>query len=189
VAQFPEDTLQADCAEQVLDYVLERFRAWYEEDGIPVEVFRAVSANRPSRPLDIQRRVKAVDAFTRLPEAEALAAANKRVGNILDKLESGYRFGEVDDDLLEVPEERQLAEQLRTMGETSGTHLAAGRYTEALSCLAALQQPVDAFFDGVMVNSDNEALRRNRLNLLHALRQRFLQVADISQLAGLGKGD
>lgn len=189
VAQFPEDTLQEDCAEQVLDYVLERFRAWYEEDGIPVEVFRAVSANRPSRPLDIQRRVKAVDAFTRLPEAEALAAANKRVGNILDKLEAGYSFGDVDDDLLEAQEERQLAGQLQALGQTSGEHLAAGRYTEALSCLAALQQPVDAFFDGVMVNSDNEALRRNRLNLLHALRQRFLQVADISQLAGLGKGD
>lgn len=187
--QFPDNTLQAECTEQVLDYVLERFRAWYEEDGIPVEVFRAVSANRPSRPLDIQRRVKAVHAFTRLPEAEALAAANKRVGNILDKLDAGFTFDQVDDGLLEASEEQLLADQLRTLGETSEAHLAEGRYTEALSCLAALQQPVDAFFDGVMVNSENQALRRNRLNLLHALRQRFLQVADISQLAGLGKGD
>lgn len=185
--QFPGNTLQTDCTEQVLDYVLERFRAWYEEAGIPVEVFRAVSANRPSRPLDIQRRVKAVHAFIRLPEAEALAAANKRVGNILDKLEVDFIFGEVDTQLLEAAEERTLAMQLQSLGETSETHLVEGRYTEALSCLAALQQPVDTFFDHVMVNSDNEGLRRNRLNLLYALRQRFLQVADISQLAGLGK--
>ena len=187
-AQYAGQTVDPDCTGQVLDYILERFRAWYEEDGIPVEVFRAVSANRPSRPLDIQRRVVAVDAFRRLPEAAALAAANKRVGNILDKLEGDHVFGAVNAALLEAAEEKVLAEQLQTLAAGSEAHLQAGNYTEALTCLAALQQPVDAFFDHVMVNSDNEALRNNRLNLLHALRQLFLQVADISQLAGVGKG-
>ena len=180
---YAPGTLLEGTADQVLDYMLERFRAWYEELDIPAEVFRAVSANKPGRPLDIQRRVLAVHAFSRLPEAAALAAANKRVGNILDKLEDGFAFGEVRDDLLQDPAEQALAERLATLGSTSEAHLAAGAYSEALSCLAALQGPVDAFFDDVMVNTEDAALRSNRLNLLHSLRERFLRVADISLLA------
>jgi glycyl-tRNA synthetase beta chain len=180
---YAPGTLLEGTADQVLDYMLERFRAWYEELDIPAEVFRAVSANKPGRPLDIQRRVLAVHAFSRLPEAAALAAANKRVGNILDKLEAGFAFGEARDDLLQDPAEQALAENLATLGSTSEAHLAAGAYSEALSCLAALQGPVDAFFDDVMVNTEDTALRNNRLNLLHSLRERFLRVADISLLA------
>lgn len=182
--QYPTGLLADDTGEQVLTYMLERFRAWYEEEAIPVEVFRAVSATDPSRPLDIQRRVHAVHAFGRLPEAQALAAANKRVANILGKLGAGHSFGEVSADLLHEPQEKELAEALRTLGAESAGHLEQGAYTEALASLAALRSPVDAFFDGVMVNTEDEALRNNRLNLLNALRDRFLQVADISQLAG-----
>ncbi|WP_116368478.1 glycine--tRNA ligase subunit beta [Parahaliea mediterranea] len=181
--QYPAGLLAEGTTEQVLAYMLERFRAWYEEEGIAVEVFRAVSATDPSRPLDIQRRVHAVHAFTQLPEAAALAAANKRVANILDKLEAGHNFTEVSADLLQQAQEKALADALSTVGADSARHLEQGAYTEALAALAALREPVDAFFDGVMVNADDNALRNNRLNLLNALRQRFLQVADISQLA------
>jgi glycyl-tRNA synthetase beta chain len=182
-AQFPEDTLAEGTTGQVLVYMIERFRAWFEEEHIAAEVFRAVSARNLSRPLDIQRRVHAVDAFTRLPQAAALAAANKRVSNILDKLEEGHQFGEVSADLLQEPQEKALAEQLQALAHTSGEHLARDEYTQALACLADLRDTVDSFFDSVMVNADDSALRHNRLNLLKKLRDLFLQVADISQLA------
>ena len=181
-AQYPDGVIAPGTTEQVLDYMIERFRAWYEEEAIPVEVFKAVSARGPSRPVDIQRRVHAVHAFTRLPEASALASANKRVSNILEKLEAGHPFGEVSADLLQEPEEIELSRQLSTLRETAQRHLDRDEYTEALASLSALREPVDAFFDGVMVNADDEALRHNRLNLLKALRDLFLQVADISQL-------
>ena len=182
-AQFPEDTLAEGTTGQVLVYMVERFRAWFEEEHIAAEVFRAVSARNLSRPLDIQRRVHAVDAFTRLPQAAALAAANKRVSNILDKLEEGHQFGEVSADLLQEAQEKALAEQLQALAHTSGEHLARDEYTQALACLADLRDTVDSFFDSVMVNADDSALRHNRLNLLKKLRDLFLQVADISQLA------
>ena len=182
-AQFPRDTLAEGTTDQVLVYMIERFRAWFEEEHIAAEVFRAVSARNLSRPLDIQRRVHAVDAFTRLPQAAALAAANKRVSNILDKLEEGHQFGEVSADLLQEAQEKALAEQLQALAHTSGEHLARDEYTQALACLADLRDTVDSFFDSVMVNADDSALRHNRLNLLKKLRDLFLQVADISQLA------
>lgn len=181
-AQYPDGVIAAGTTEQVLEYMIERFRAWYEEEEIPVEVFKAVSARGLSRPVDIQRRVHAVHAFTRLPEATALASANKRVSNILEKLEEGHPFGEVSADLLCEPQEIELSRQLAALRETAQKHLDQDEYTEALASLSALREPVDAFFDGVMVNADDDALRHNRLNLLKALRDLFLQVADISQL-------
>jgi glycyl-tRNA synthetase beta chain len=182
VSQYPEGIIGQGTTAQVLDYMIERFRAWFEEEHIAPEVFRAVSALQISQPLDIRRRVHAVDAFTRLPEATALAAANKRVSNILEKVEAGFKFGDVSTDLLAEPEETALFKQLQRLANTSGAHLANGKYTEALSCLATLQGPVDAFFDHVMVNAEDAGLRQNRLNLLKDLRQLFLQVADISLL-------
>jgi len=181
-AQYPEGLIADDTPGKVFDYMIERFRAWYEEESIPAEVFKSVSARNLSRPLDIQRRVHAVHAFTALPEAAALAAANKRVSNILEKLEPSHVFGEVSDNLLVEPEEKQLAAQLATLTKVAQGHLADDQYTEALACLAGLRESVDAFFDGVMVNADDEALRANRLSLLKALRDLFLEVADISQL-------
>jgi len=182
-AGYPANLLAADAAEQALEYALERFRAWYEEDGIPVEVFRAVSARRLRRPLDIHRRVLAVHAFTRLPEAQALAAANKRVSNILDQAGDQRSYGRLNPGLLHEPEEQALAAQLDTLAARSGGHLGRGEYTEALAVLAALREPVDAFFERVLVNTEDAALRDNRLNLLRQLRELFLGVADVSLLA------
>lgn len=183
VAGYPDDIIAPGCVEQVLDYMLERFRARYEEDNIPVAVFKAVSARNLSRPLDIHRRVLAVHAFAQLPQAQALAAANKRVSNILDKLEAHHSFSDVSADLLVEPQEKALSESLANLEERALRHVQAEEYTEALASLAALRDPVDAFFDGVMVNAEDEALRNNRLNLLKRLRDLFLEVADISQLA------
>jgi len=182
-AGYPAGVLAPGTAEEVLSYMLERFRARYEEDQIAVEVFRAVQACGLTVPVEIDRRVRAVHAFTRLPEAAALAAANKRVANILGKLEPGHPFGKVNTNLLVEPEEMALAHEIETLGAAARGLVKNGEYEAALACLAQLRAPVDAFFDGVMVNAEDPQLRDNRLNLLRALRELFLQVADISQLA------
>ena len=163
--------------------MIERFRAWYDEANIPAEVFKAVSARKLSRPLDIHLRVQAVHAFSLLPQAQALAAANKRVSNILGKLDSAHSFADVNADLLVAPQEKALALRLEELAENCRTYLARDEYTEVLTCLADLREPVDAFFDEVMVNVEDAALRDNRLNLLKRLRDLFLEVADISLLA------
>ena len=182
VAQYPEKVLEQGTAAQVLDYMIERFRAWYEEDNIPAEIFKSVSARKLSRPLDIHRRVQAVHAFAQLPEAQALAAANKRVSNILGKLDSTHSFGDVSANLLVEPKEKKLSESIQHLLNTFQGHLERDEYSQALSCLAVLRGPVDAFFEDVMVNVEDEALRHNRLNLLKQLRDLFLSVADISLL-------
>lgn len=182
-AQYPANTLADGTAAQVFDYMIERFRAWYEEESIPAEVFKSVSARNLSRPLDIQRRVAAVHAFSLLPQAQALAAANKRVSNILGKLDDAHIFGDVSANLLVKAEEKRLLACLEELSNTCSKHLKREEYTEALSCLADLREPIDAFFEGVMVNVENIPLRDNRLNLLKRLRNLFLEVADISLLA------
>lgn len=168
--------------ETTLNYMLERFRAWYEEAAIPSEVFQAVSAKNLSHPLDINNRVYAVSEFCKLPEAAALAAANKRVSNILAKQDE-VLAGELQTALLQEAAEKQLAEELNAMRVQVEPMLAAQDYTQALATLAGLRKSVDTFFDDVMVMTDDEALRNNRLALLQQLRQLFLQVADISHLA------
>lgn len=183
VSQYPTNTLAANTAQQVLEYMIERFRAWYEEDNIPPEVFKAVSAKNLTRPLDIYRRVQAVNTFSQLPEAQALAAANKRVSNILGKADSTHSFGDVNTDLLMEPQEKALAEHLKALSITCRESLLRGDYTGVLASLAGLRESVDAFFDDVMVNVEDEGIRNNRLNLLKQLRDLFLDVADISQLA------
>ena len=182
-AQYPAGLLDSDCVNTVMTYMLERFRAWYEDEAIPTEVFRAVSAKSLSVPLDIHRRVHAVHAFAQLPQAAALAAANKRVSNILAKQASDIGDGEVSEDLLIDPAETALAKQLYSKDEALAVLLEEAKYTEALASLADLQPAVDKFFDDVMVMAEDTALRTNRLHLLQALRERFFQVADISQLA------
>ncbi len=180
---YPEGVIADGTAGQVQEYMVERFRAWYEEAAIPVEVFLAVSAKQLSRPLDIHRRVQAVHAFAQLPEAQALAAANKRVSNILGKLDADHAFGAVDAGLFAEAQEQALTDALAALGLEARAHLEQGAYTQALTALAGLREPVDAYFDGVMVNAEDEALRGNRLNLLKQLRDLFLEVADISLLA------
>jgi glycyl-tRNA synthetase beta chain len=181
-AQYPAGLLAADTVADTFSYMLERFRAWYEDEDIPAQVFQAVSAKRLSQPLDIHRRVHAVHAFAQLPEASALAAANKRVSNILEKQGTESGNSGVSKDLLQEPAEHALAEMLNAKANLLDGFLADKRYTEGLAMLAELQAPVDAFFDQVMVMVEEPGLRANRLGLLRSLRDVFLQVADISQL-------
>lgn len=181
VAQHTGLTDTDGLVDRILDYMLERFRAWYEDAGIPVEVFLAVSARKVSNPLDIDQRVKAVHEFYQLPQAQALAAANKRVANILAK--SGAPAGALDPALLQESAEKALAEAVQAKATLVEPLFAKRAYTEALTQLADLQEPVDAFFDQVMVNAEDDKLRNNRLALLQQLADLFLAVADISLLA------
>ncbi|MCM0613907.1 glycine--tRNA ligase subunit beta [Marinobacter sediminum] len=173
-------------ASTVVDYMLERFRAHYDELGIGAEVYLAVHARRPTRPLDFDRRVKAVEAFRQLPEAQALAGANKRVSNILTK-QGGDSIGEtVDSSLLQDAAEHALAEQVNQQADKVLPLFEAGDYASALRSLASLREPVDNFFDEVMVMAEDDAIRNNRLALLNRLRNLFLRVADISLLPTTG---
>lgn len=165
----------------VVDFMLGRFRAAYQDEGIGADVVLAVLARRPTRPLDFDRRVKAVSHFRTLDAALALAAANKRVSNILAKVE-GELPTAVKPELLVDAAEKALATQVAELQAELAPLFAAGDYQAALTRLAALQGPVDTFFNEVMVMADDEALKANRLALLNNLRNLFLQVADISLL-------
>jgi glycyl-tRNA synthetase beta chain len=172
----------ADVENKVLDYVVERLRSMYLDDGIGAETFHAVAAKQLSVPLDIHQRVLAVHHFTQLPEAASLAAANKRVSNILSKSGAQEATAAVDVSLLQEAAEKTLAEALAVKQQQVAPLFAQRDYTQTLAALANLREPVDAFFDGVMVMADDAAMRKNRLALLSQLRALFLQVADISQL-------
>ncbi len=167
--------------DEVVDFMLGRFRASYQEAGIAVDVIQAVLARRPTRPADFDARVKAVSHFRTLDAAEALAAANKRVSNILAKFD-GKLKDSVDAALLQDPAEQVLAQQVATMETKLAPLFANGEYQLALTELAALREAVDTFFDKVMVMADDEALKLNRLTLLARLQALFLQAADISLL-------
>jgi glycyl-tRNA synthetase beta chain len=179
--QFRENMLPF--VTQVLDYMLERQRAQYEEQGIPAEVFMAVSAKKLSQPLDINQRVQAVFRFSQLPEAQALAAANKRVSNILAKQSGQQIDSTINPQLLIETAEKELALQVASLQQKVKPLFAARKYREGLEQLASLRGAVDAFFDNVMVMADDVAVRNNRLALLSQLRNLFLEVADISLLA------
>ena len=168
-------------AQQVLDFIFDRLRARYEDEGVDVAVYQAVRALSPAAPLDFDQRVQAVQAFRQLPEAAALAAANKRVSNILAKAE-GQLPATVDAKLLEDGAEQTLAQAVAAAAQAVAPMAAARCYREALAQLASLREPVDAYFDAVMVNAEDAAVRANRLALLNQLRGLFLGVADISLL-------
>lgn len=169
-----------EVTDNVVDFLLGRFRAWYQDQAISVDVIQAVLARRPTVALDFDRRVKAVAEFRTNPQAEALAAANKRVSNILAK--SDEQLGPVQPDLLVESAEKALYDVLNGLKDKVSAAAVNGDYAGALSALATLRAPVDEFFDSVMVNADDDAVRRNRLSLLDALRNEFLKVADISLL-------
>ncbi len=179
--QFEQLPAGEELSSQVLAYMLDRFRAWYEEAKIPATVFQAVNAKQLTTPLDIDKRVHAVYQFSQLPEAQALAAANKRVSNILAK--NGEVKVDVDNSLLQEAAEQQLAEQINLKAKEVAPLFEQRDYTAGLAALASLRDVVDGFFDNVMVMADDEALRNNRLALLGRLRELFLQTADISLLA------
>ena len=164
----------------VVDFMLGRFRAWYQDEGIAVDVIQAVLARRPTRPADFDARVRAVSHFRTLDSAEALAAANKRVSNILAKADAA--IGEINLTACVEPAEKALAEAVLALRTEVQPLIAQGDYTAVLDKLANLRVPVDSFFDNVMVNAEDPALRQNRLAILNTLQELFLQVADISVL-------
>ena len=168
--------------QQVLGYLLERFRAWFEEEGIATEVFMAVSAKNLDNPREFHLRALAVHGFQQLPEAAALAAANKRVSNILAKAE-GELPAAVDPGLFEGEAEQALLATLRAVSGSVAPLLAQRDYHGAMQAMAQLKGPVDDFFDGVMVMEEDPRVRGNRLRLLSELRALFLDIADISLLA------
>lgn len=167
--------------EDVLTYVLDRFRAWGQEEGISAEMYLAVRARPVSNPLDFARRLRAVKVFSQREEATALAAANKRVSNILSKQEHDGSI-QVDASLFCEDAERTLYDAVETSQKTVAPLFASGEYQQALDVLATLREPVDTFFDQVMVMADDPAIQRNRLALLASLQGLFLEVADISLL-------
>jgi glycyl-tRNA synthetase beta chain len=166
---------------ETVDYILERLRGYYQEQGIGGDVVEAVAALKPTQPLDFDRRVKAVAAFRQLTAAESLAAANKRISNILKKVD-GELPQTVNADLLQLPAEQALAQAVQAQQDKVLPLFAAGDYEVALLSLAELREPVDIFFDAVMVMADDVALKNNRLALLNSLRGLFLRVADLSVL-------
>jgi len=167
---------------ELVSFLVDRLSGLLRDQGHGAREIDAVVALRPERWGDIPRRLAAVREFAALPESGALAAANKRVGNILKKAE-GEVPGEVDDAWLREDAERTLAAALARVSPVADAAFAQGDYTASLRALAALKAPVDAFFDGVMVNADDPALRRNRLALLAALHRAMNRVADLSRLA------
>ncbi|MCW9699665.1 glycine--tRNA ligase subunit beta [Avibacterium sp. 20-129] len=179
-ALFGDKLTNGNVVEDVVDFMLGRFRAWYQEEGIAVDVIQAVLARRPTRPADFDARVRAVAHFRTLEAAEALAAANKRVSNILAKAEG--EIGEIQLDRCVEPEEKALAQSVLALQSEVQPLIAEGDYVAVLDKLANLRQPVDNFFEKVMVNAEDPQLRQNRLAILKTLQGLFLQVADISLL-------
>jgi glycyl-tRNA synthetase beta chain len=184
VAQQPVRSTTA--AADVYDYIMERLRAYYLEqpDGrYTTEMIDAVLATAPRSPLDFDARIAALAGFLARPEAASLAAANKRIANILKKAE-GFTAAAVAPSALREPAERQLHGAIAALRDGVQTAIAGRDYVGALTALAGLRGDVDAFFDGVMVNDPDETLRRNRLSLLAGLRELFSGVADLSKLPG-----
>ena len=179
-ALFGDKLTNQNVVSDVVDFMLGRFRAWYQDEGIAVDVIQAVLARRPTRPADFDARVRAVSHFRTLDSAEALAAANKRVSNILAKADAA--IGEINLTACVEPAEKALAEAVLALRTEVQPLIAQGDYTAVLDKLANLRAPVDSFFDNVMVNAEDSALRQNRLAILNTLQGLFLQVADISVL-------
>ncbi|GAA3963219.1 glycine--tRNA ligase subunit beta [Allohahella marinimesophila] len=169
----------------VFDYVFDRFRNLYEEQGISSAAFLAVRKRPVRSPFEFHQRILAVEAFRSMPEAEALIAANKRVSNILAKsdLQDSAEPGSVDDRLFQNNEERALYDGVVACEDTTRPLLISGHFAEALKELAQLKTVTDKFFDEVMVMAEDPALRDNRLMLLRRLRALFLNIADIAELS------
>ena len=174
-------TAYADRGE-LYDFILDRLKGYYADKGVTVQQFNAVAALRPKSLYDLDRRINAVGTFAALPEAEALAAADKRIRNILRKADIDVP-ATVDPALLREPAEAALAEAVEALHAETAHALAHGDYVTVLTHLARLRPQVDAFFDGVMVNADDAALRRNRLALLTQLSARLGSVAAIEHLS------
>jgi glycyl-tRNA synthetase beta chain len=174
------------CAREVYDYIVERLRAYYlegEASGVTTEMFDAVLATQPASPLDLDARLRALATFLALPDAPGLAAANKRIANILRKA-GELPAAAIDAELLRDPAEQVLGEQVLAVARKVEPLFAAREYTGALQLLAVLRTAVDRFFDGVLVMAEDPALRANRLALLARIQSLFLHAADLSRLPG-----
>jgi glycyl-tRNA synthetase beta chain len=167
--------------QQILDFLFARFKGYCVDAGFKPEWFEAVRAVGIAKPLDFWHRLQAVDSFTQLPEASSLAAANKRIGNILKKSDNAHDY-RVNTDLLVEAAEKTLWLKLCEVEVEAQDQYAKGNYAEVLQTLALLREPSDAFFTDVMVNVDDEALKNNRLAILSTANQLFSLVADIGQL-------
>lgn len=177
-----ETTPKTETKATLTEYMLDRFSAWYKDQGIATEVFQAVRALGVTNALDINDRVQAVNLFSSMNEAQALASANKRVSNILAKNGGESVSSEINSALLTEEAEKTLAQQVAAKQTEVKPLLADAKYKEALASLADLRDAVDAFFDNVMVMADDEAVKNNRLALLKQLQGLFIAIADISLL-------
>ena len=181
VKQYGAKVKAAGLADQVLEFIFDRLRARYEDEGIDVATYLSVRALQPGSALDFDQRVQAVQAFRKLPEAEALAAVNKRVSNLVSKAE-GAIAEQVEPKYFDNANEFSLYSAIQQADQAVQPMAAARQYSESLARLAALRDPVDAFFEAVMVNAEDAKVRANRYALLSRLRGLFLGVADISLL-------
>ncbi|MEA3274010.1 MAG: DALR anticodon-binding domain-containing protein, partial [Pseudomonadota bacterium] len=168
-------------AAEVFDYCMDRLKGYYQDQGIGADAVDSVLAGDVRVPSDIHKRILAVEAFRRLPEAEALTAANKRIRNILRKSDESIS-AELDPTSLREEAERRLAAQVKEAKLSIAPSLETQDYEGVLKILAGLRNDVDAFFDQVMVMAEEPEVRRNRLALLSAIEDLFLGVADISRL-------
>ncbi len=180
-AQYGSKLTNENVVNDVVDFLFARFRATYQANGFSVELIQSVLDRRPTKPVDFEKRIQAVAKFHELPEAAPIAAANKRISNILAKVKGDIN-ADVDASLLEEDAEKTLAEVLASLESKLSPLFAKGDYEAALFELASLQTPVDGFFDNVMVMAEDDAVKQNRLAILNRLRNLFLQVADVSVL-------
>ncbi|MCA8966284.1 MAG: glycine--tRNA ligase subunit beta, partial [Planctomycetes bacterium] len=171
----------SDPTQAIADFVFDRLTVALRDQGWTPQEVDAVLSKRPTILADVPKRLAAVRAFAALPEAAALAAANKRIGNILKK--SDEPEAALTASKLVEPAEKDLEAKLAAMRPATMAMFANGKYQEALTACAALRAPVDAFFDAVMVNDENQELRRNRLALLRSLHELMNEIADLSRLA------
>ncbi|MBA1231429.1 glycine--tRNA ligase subunit beta [Pseudomonas viridiflava] len=181
VTQFGAKVKSAGLSEQVLEFIFDRLRARYEDEGVDVAVYLSVRALQPGSALDFDQRVQAVQAFRKLPQAAALAAVNKRVSNLLSKAE-GKIAQTVEPKYFDNANEFSLYSAIQQADHAVQPMAAERQYSESLARLASLREPVDAFFEAVMVNAEDANVRANRYALLARLRGLFLGVADISLL-------
>ncbi|MBW3568473.1 MAG: glycine--tRNA ligase subunit beta, partial [Proteobacteria bacterium] len=179
------DRLPGDgCVEvrhEVIAFLFDRLKAYFLEQGVRADIFEAVRSCQPGQPKDFERRVKAVQAFMQRDEATALAAANKRISNILRKADMTVS-GKPDPDLFDSDDERALADAVERKHETVHAAIARGEYESALTTLADLRDVVDRFFDNVMVMADDPAVRENRLKLMNQIRSLFNHTADFAEI-------
>lgn len=180
--QYREKMIPATVVTEVLTFIFERLKPWYQDQGISVDVFAAVMALNISRPYDIHRRIHAVQTFKSLPEAQSLSIANKRVSNILAKSTVDDLSHTIDEQLFEHHAEQVLVTSLREKGNAVKISSEHGDYAAVLTQLADLREPVDEFFAHVMVMAEDKLRRENRLLMLKQLRELFLNVADIALL-------